>query len=96
MVEVDGSPLADRIERPGEVDEFALEVKERAAYAVATAPVDVLVGLFDAGGELLARGQGGVTSLLEPGKYSIKVQHRLKKGTGTYSVSCRKAVDVID
>ncbi|MDP8923968.1 MAG: peptidase [Chloroflexota bacterium] len=100
-LEVDGAPVEATIGRPGEVDTYRFRIQAAGRYVVETSgPTDVVMALHgpDDDGRRVAwdddsgRGKNArIAARLEPGAYSLKVQHFWSGAIGPYSVALRLA-----
>jgi hypothetical protein len=90
----DGRAIADRISRPGEIDEFPLEITRPGRYEVSTDPALVLaISLIDDDPrtpEIVGVGimQPAVADL-RPGSHRVTVIHKDPGATGQYAVQCK-------
>lgn len=89
----DGRAIADRISRPGEIDEFPLEITRPGRYEVSTNPALVIaLSLIDDDPrtpEIVGAGiNQSVVIDLRPGSYKITVIHGNYNFTGSYEVKC--------
>jgi hypothetical protein len=92
----DGPAVTDRISRPGEIDEFPLEIATASRYEISTDPqILVAVSLIDDDPrtpEIVGMGLSRPAVVdLRPGTYRVTVLHPAAAGTGTYQVQCRTA-----
>lgn len=100
-LEVDGPAVQDSIGEHGEEDTFEFAVMSGVKHVVETdGQTDVVMALFgpDDPAALLGQdddsGKGSnakIEAALEPGKYVVRIRHFRPTGTGSYSVSVRKA-----
>ncbi len=100
-LEVDGPAAEASIGEHGEEDRFRFEVSSGGKHVVETeGPTDVLMALLGPDDPTLLVAQDDdsgkgtnakVEAALEPGAYEVRVRHFLPTGTGSYSVSVKRA-----